>query len=105
MNNFKNTQDALIEHLYRENDELRKAVQQKIIAQPYGFYYKGYSLQDLFILADTCKKQGIFPENLTRYSLNLELAYKNMRFIIDEALDRSLESCLPKPYSLGEDGI
>jgi hypothetical protein len=42
---------------------------------------------------------------LTRYSLNLELAYKNMRFIIDEALDRSLESCLPKPYSLGEDGI
>ena len=105
MNNFKNTQDVLIEHLYRENDELRKALQQKIIAQPYGFHYKGYSLQDLFLLADTCKKQGIFPENLTRYSLNLELAYKNMHFIIDEALDRSLESCLPKPYSLGVDGI
>lgn len=105
MNNFKNQQDACIEQLYRENDELRKALQQKIIAQPYGFYYKGYSLQDLFILADTCKKQGIFPENLTRYSLNMELAYKNMRYIINEAIEKSMESHLSFPYDLGGDGI
>lgn len=105
MNNFKNQQDACIEQLYRENDALRKALQTHMIDKPYNWYYRGYALSDLCALAETCKRQGIMPENLTRYSLNMELAYKNMRYIINEAIERSMESHLPFQYDLGGDGI
>ena len=62
-------------------------------------------ISDLCALAETCKRQGIMPENLTRYSLNMELAYKNMRYIINEAIEKSMESHLPFQYDLGGDGI
>lgn len=76
-----------------------------MIDKPYNWYYRGYTLSDLCELADTCKRQGIMPENLTRYSLNMELAYKNMRYIINEAIEKSMESHLSFPYDLGGDGI
>jgi hypothetical protein len=76
-----------------------------MIDKPYNWYYRGYALSDLCELADTCKRQGIMPENLTRYSLNMELAYKNMRYIINEAIEKSMESHLSFPYDLGGDGI
>lgn len=110
MNNFrKNNYEVAIDKLYEDNDALHRTIEEqsktidrlekelatKVLANAHTFTYYGYTLYDLFLLADVCKSQHIHPEDIRKNTINLKIAYTYMSERLHRAIDDAVSELEP----------